>query len=85
MSKEPEKGLTQADKVKLGVAAGIFVIALLFIAHTAGLITLWGGEAVVKAPPETPQQVQEKQQAVQQAKKFREEQANNPRAVKAGE
>ncbi len=78
-----QEGLTKNDKIKLGVAGGVFLIAAVWMTHSLGW---WGGDdQAIKPVVETPEQVAEKQQMIQQAQKEREEMQARPGTVKAGE
>lgn len=77
------KELTKNDKIKLGVAGGIFLIAAVWMTHSLGL---WGGDdTAIKPVVETPQEQEAKQQMIQQAQKEREAMQARPGTVKAGE
>ncbi len=77
------EGLTQNDKIKIGVAGGVFLIAVVFIAQSMGWITLWGDSTTkqVEKPP-TPQQAEERKKIIKQIEQDKIETSKAPNAVK---
>jgi len=80
---EESKELTSQDKIKLGVAGGILLLAGVVALFTFGIIG--GDDQTAKPVVETPEQKEVKKQMVQQAQEEREAMQKKPGTVVAGE